>query len=144
MYKKKRGGMRLPEDRLNGSLLMILVILPVSTIVYGWSVEKEFGGLGLPIAGSFIQGFALMASFSGLNTYAAGELGYREVITATITDGCQSESNPEFKTAVISGKYVIQYTFGAGLVGGTVPMIDAIGAGWSFTLSKHFESTFHF
>jgi MFS family permease len=74
-YKKKRGGVRLPEDRLNGSLLMILIILPVSTILYGWSVEKEFGGLGLPIAGSFIQGFALMGSFSGLNTYAAGELG---------------------------------------------------------------------
>jgi hypothetical protein len=67
-----------------------------------------------------------------------------EATIASITDGGQSESNPEFKTAVISGKYVIQYTFGAGLVGGTVPMIDAIGAGWSFTLSKHIDNTFTF
>ncbi|KAH6973124.1 major facilitator superfamily domain-containing protein [Ilyonectria sp. MPI-CAGE-AT-0026] len=69
----------------------------------------------LPFA-SFIQGVGLMASFSALNTYAA-------------------EARPAHRTAVISGKYVIQYSFAAGSVGGVVPMIDGIGVGWAVTIS---------
>lgn len=48
---------------------------------------------------------------------------------------------PERRTAVISSKYIVQYSFGAGSVGGLVPMIDAIGVGWSFTISKFLEIT---
>jgi MFS family permease len=116
-YKAKRGGVRLPEDRLNSNLIWSLAVLPLGTLVYGWSVDKGVGGLGLPISFSFVQGFGLMAAFSVLNTYAA-------------------EVNPDFKMAVISGKYVVQYSFGAIAVGGVVPMIDAIGSGWTFTICK--------
>ena len=69
----RRGGARLPEDRLRATLPMIFGILPLGTLLYGWSVDHKIGGLGLPISAAFIQGFGLMASFSGLNTYAAGE-----------------------------------------------------------------------
>ncbi|KAJ0337641.1 hypothetical protein COL922a_006534 [Colletotrichum nupharicola] len=115
-YIRKRNGLRLPQDRLRASLPAIFVILPVGTLSYGWSVQKEVGGMPLPIISSFVQGLGLMWSFSGLNTYSA-------------------EALPEHRTAVISGKYIIQYSFGAGAVGGLVSMIDAIGVGWAFTIT---------
>ncbi|KAF4980539.1 hypothetical protein FZEAL_3474 [Fusarium zealandicum] len=115
-YLRKRNGLRLPEDRLNSSLPVILFILPLATLLYGWSVQQRIGGMALPIVSSFVQGFGLMASFSGLNTYTA-------------------ESRPVHRTAVITGKYVIQYSFGAGSVGGAVPMINAVGVGWAFTVT---------
>lgn len=73
VYIRKRNGLRLPEDRLNSSLPAILVVLPFGTLLYGWSVKNELGGMALPVVASFIQGVGLMASFSALNTYAAGK-----------------------------------------------------------------------
>ena len=72
-YKQKRDGLRLAEDRLNSSLPWFFVVLPTGTLLYGWSIDQEIGGMGLPISASFIQGFGLMAAFNGLNTYAAGK-----------------------------------------------------------------------
>ncbi|KAK1589802.1 major facilitator superfamily transporter [Colletotrichum navitas] len=115
-YIRKRNGLRLPQDRLNSSLPAVFIVLPAGTLIFGWSLQKEVGGVALPVVSSFIQGLGLMWSFSGLNTYSA-------------------EALPEHRTAVISGKYVIQYMFGAGSIGGVVPMIDAIGVGWSFTIT---------
>ncbi|KAK1958844.1 major facilitator superfamily transporter [Colletotrichum sublineola] len=115
-YIRKRNGLRLPQDRLKSSLPAIFIVLPAGTLLFGWSLQKEVGGVALPVISSFFQGLGLMWSFSGLNTYSA-------------------EALPERRTAVISGKYVIQYIFGAGSIGGVVPMIDAIGVGWSFTIS---------
>ncbi|KAK6222560.1 major facilitator superfamily transporter [Colletotrichum tabaci] len=115
-YMRKRNGLRLPQDRLKSSLPAIFLVLPAGTLVFGWSLQREAGGMALPIVSSFCEGLGLMWSFSGLNTYSA-------------------EALPEHRTAVISGKYIIQYSFGAGSVGGLVPMIDAIGVGWSFTIT---------
>ncbi|KAH0422972.1 major facilitator superfamily transporter [Colletotrichum camelliae] len=115
-YIQKRNGLRLPQDRLNACLPAFFFLLPLGTLVFGWSLQLEVGGMVLPVISSFVQGFGLMWSFSGLNTYAA------EVV-------------PEKRTAVISGKYIIQYCFGASAVGGVVPMIDAIGVGWAFTIT---------
>lgn len=72
-YIRKRNGLRVPQDRLNSSLPAIFLVLPAGTLIYGWSVQKEVGGMALPIVGAFIQGLGLMWSFSGLNTYSAGE-----------------------------------------------------------------------
>ncbi|KAF7561860.1 hypothetical protein G7046_g2288 [Stylonectria norvegica] len=115
-YMRKRNGLRLPEDRLNSSIPAILFVLPFGTLLYGWSVDRDAGGMAVPIVGAFIEGFGLMASFSGLNTYSA-------------------EVCPAHRTAVISSKYVAQYFFSAGSVGGCVRMIDEIGVGWTFTIS---------
>ncbi|KAM0217090.1 hypothetical protein ACHAQD_007580 [Fusarium lateritium] len=120
-YMRKRHGQRIPEDRLNSSLPSILIILPLGTLLYGWSVQKRLGGMPLPAVSAFVEGVALMSSFSGLNTYAA-------------------EVRPAHRTAVITGKYVVQYSFGAMSVGGVVPMIDGIGVGWAFTVSKYTPS----
>ncbi|RSL47279.1 hypothetical protein CEP53_009998 [Fusarium sp. AF-6] len=116
-YIRKRNGQRLPEDRLNSSLPFVLLMLPLGTLLYGWSVQKRIGSMALPIVGSFIQGTGLMASFSGLNTYAA-------------------EVRPVYRTAVITGKYVVQYSFAAGSVGGVVPLINGLGVGWAFTITS--------
>ncbi|KAF9871329.1 major facilitator superfamily transporter [Colletotrichum karsti] len=115
-YIRMRSGQRLPQDRLNSSLPALFVVLPIGTLAYGWSLQGEIGGIPLLVISSFVQGFGLMWSFSGLNTYAA------EVL-------------PEQRTAVISGKYIVQYFFAASAVGGVVPLIDAIGVGWAFTIT---------
>ncbi|KAF4913599.1 Efflux pump radE [Colletotrichum viniferum] len=115
-YIKKRNGLRLPQDRLNACLPAFFLLLPLGTLVFGWSLQLEVGGMALPVISSFVQGFGLMWLFSGLNTYAA------EVV-------------PETRIAVISGKYIIQYCFGAGAVGCVVAIIDSIGVGWAFTIT---------
>lgn len=73
-YIRKRNGQRLPEDRLNSTLPAVLVVLPLGTLLFGWSVQNKVGGMALPIVSSFTQGLGLMYSFSGLNTYTAGKL----------------------------------------------------------------------
>ncbi|KAH6989859.1 major facilitator superfamily domain-containing protein [Ilyonectria destructans] len=72
-YIMKRGGLRLPRDRLRAGLINMLLILPGGNLVFGWSLEERVGGMVLPAAGAFVAGFSLMASFSSLNTYAAGK-----------------------------------------------------------------------
>jgi MFS family permease len=64
----KRRGERIPEDRLRSTLTSQLVILPASILVYGWAIEKEVGGIPLPVACMLLQG-AQMMCFPSLNTY---------------------------------------------------------------------------
>lgn len=72
-YIKKRNGVRLPQDRLNSGLITLFGVLPISTLIYGWTLEEDVGGMPLPIIFAFFAGLGLMGSFNGLNTYAAGE-----------------------------------------------------------------------
>ncbi|KLU82473.1 hypothetical protein MAPG_01545 [Magnaporthiopsis poae ATCC 64411] len=115
-YIVKRKGLRIPQDRLRACIPAMLLVMPLGTMTYGWSVQKEVGGMVLPAAGAFIHGFGLMVAFSSLNTYAG------EVI-------------PEQKTAVISSKYMFQYGFASAGIGGAIPMIDRIGVGWAVTIT---------
>ncbi|KAL8382332.1 hypothetical protein RB595_006221 [Gaeumannomyces hyphopodioides] len=115
-YIRKRNGLRVPQDRLRACIPAMLFFMPLGTLTYGWSVQKELGGMVLPAAGAFCHGFGLMVAFSSLNTYAG------EVI-------------PEQKTAVISSKYLFQYGFASAGIGGVVPMIDKLGVGWAVTIT---------
>lgn len=72
-YIEKRHGLRLPKDRLNCSLIHLLFVLPTSCLLYGWSLDQEFGGLALPIVMAFWIGTGLQAAWNGLNTYAGGK-----------------------------------------------------------------------
>lgn len=76
-----------------------------------------------------------MASFSGLNTYAAGK---SELHSLGESANDFVEVRPVYRTAVITGKYVVQYSFAAGSVGGVVPLINSLGVGWAFTICEHF------
>jgi hypothetical protein len=75
-YIVKRDGVRIPKDRLNSGLSGLFVLLPIAELLYGWSLQKEFGGLALPIVAAFWIGTGLMGTFNALNTYTAGESYY--------------------------------------------------------------------
>ncbi|CAI6086692.1 unnamed protein product [Clonostachys chloroleuca] len=116
----KRDGLRLPKDRLNSSLVHLFIVLPISMLLFGWSLEKNIGGLALPIVMAFWIGVGLMGAFNGLNTYTA-------------------EVFPDQRAEVVSSKYVLQYVFGASATGAVVPLLNSIGVGWSFTFFTFFK-----
>lgn len=72
-YIEKRDGLRLPRDRLNSGLVGLFFILPCSGVIFGWTLQKEVGGLAVPIISAFWIGAGLMGTFNSLNTYAAGK-----------------------------------------------------------------------
>ena len=45
-----------------------------------------------------------------------------------------TEALPHKRSEVIAGKYIIQYIFSAGSSALVVPIINAIGVGWTFTI----------
>lgn len=72
-YIAKRNGVRLPKDRLNSGLIHLFAVLPISTLLYGWGLDRNFGGLALAVVMAFWIGVGLMGAWNGLNTYTAGE-----------------------------------------------------------------------
>lgn len=64
-----RRGKRIPEDRLRSSFVAMGVVIPCCIIIYGWAIEKEKGGIPLPVICMFVQGFAQVIAFPSLNTY---------------------------------------------------------------------------
>lgn len=113
---KKRNGLRLPRDRLRSGLGAMFIVLPVGTLLYGWGLSEEFGGMPLPAISCFVAGVGLMWAFSGLNTYSA-------------------EVYPAWKTESISSKYLVQYACGGATIASRIPMMENIGIGWSFTIT---------
>jgi MFS family permease len=67
-YILKRGR-RIPEDRLRSCLPFLGLIIPGCMVVYGWSIQKEVGGIPLPVIMMFLQGVAQLFCFPSLNTY---------------------------------------------------------------------------
>ena len=67
-YIKKRGR-RVPEDRLHSAVLSLGILIPGSALIYGWCLEKQFGGKALPIVALFIQGFSQTLYFPSVNAY---------------------------------------------------------------------------
>lgn len=115
-YLVKRNGLRLPRDRLRSGLGAMFLVLPLGTLLFGWGLQDNIGGMALPAVSAFFAGAGLMWSFSGLNTYSA-------------------EVHPPCKTEVISSKYIIQYSFSAVTMATRVIMMESIGIGWSFTIT---------
>lgn len=116
---RKRGGKRVPEDRLRSCLTAMGVVIPGCMLAYGWSVEKRAGGIPLPVIAMFIQGVAQLFCFPSLNTYCI--------------DVMQSQSGE-----VVAGNYVIRYLFAAAGTAAVEPAIAAIGVGWFSTISAGF------
>ena len=116
---KKRGGKRIPEDRLHSCLEAMGIVIPACMVVYGWSVEKRFGGVPVPVIAMFIQGVAQLFCFPSLNTYCI--------------DVMQGQSGE-----VVAGNYVIRYFFAAAGTAACQPAIEVIGVGWFSTISAGF------
>lgn len=118
-WTKKRNGVRIPEDRLRSALPFMGIVIPVCMLIYGWSVEKRFGGVPLPVIMMFLQGIAQLFCFPSLNTYCL--------------DVMQSSS-----AEVIAGNYMIRYLFGALGSAVVLPAVEKIGVGWFSTISAGF------
>jgi hypothetical protein len=74
----KRGGLRLPQDRLNSGMMAFFLIVPTASLAYGWGLQyidftKLPGGLVFPMAFAFFIAAGILAAFASLNTYCAGQ-----------------------------------------------------------------------
>lgn len=118
---RKRGGARIAEDRLRSCYVWLGVVLPVSIILYGWSVQAEFGGIALPVITLFVQGAVQWLCFPSLNTYALDVMQSR---------GLSAE--------VVAGNYMVRYFFAALGSAVCLPAINGIGVGWFSTISSAF------
>lgn len=111
----KRNGLRLPQDRLRSGFVSLLLVLPATSLIYGWCLDQKVGGLPLAIVFSYFIAAAVLAAFAGLNTYCA-------------------EVMPHARQEAIATKYLIQYAFSAAASGATIPLVDAVGVGWQCTV----------
>ncbi|BCR85714.1 putative MFS transporter [Aspergillus chevalieri] len=119
----KRGGVRISEDRLKSSLVHIILIVPGCILIYGWTLEKEVGGIPVPVIAMFVQGVSQLFCMPSLNTYCLDVMHHK---------GRSAE--------VVAGNYVFRYVFAALGTGVALPAIEAIGVGWFNTLSALFLS----
>jgi MFS family permease len=121
VYMRRRQGLLLPEDRLKSCLPFVGIVAPVSTILYGWSVQYEFGGMALPVVMLFLQAVAQLFGFLAINPYCL--------------DVMQSHGR---SADVIAGNYFIRYMFGAAGIAAALPVITSVGVGWLSTISAIF------
>ncbi|GAB7364996.1 hypothetical protein MBLNU230_g5779t1 [Neophaeotheca triangularis] len=117
---RKRGGERVPEDRLKSCLSSMGIVIPGCMLIYGWAVDQAVGGIPLPVIVMFVQGVAQLFCFPSLNTYCLDVMG----------SGSSSE--------VIAGNYLSRYIFAAAGSAACLPIIEAIGIGWFSTISALF------
>lgn len=116
---KKRGGVRVPEDRLRSALPFMGVIIPGCVLVYGWGVQKEAGGIPLAVVTLFVQGVAQLFCFPSLNTYCLD-----------VMQGRGAE--------VIAGNYFVRYLFACAATACVLPAVEGIGVGWFSTITAVF------
>lgn len=133
----KRDGLRLPKDRLNSGMVYFFLILPISTLLYGWGLDRNFGGLALAVVMAFWIGVGLMGAWNGLNTYTAGKTK-ASIPSMSVADMMLViEVFPDQRAEVVCTKYILQYVFGAAATGIIVPLLNAIDIGWTFTICKY-------
>jgi hypothetical protein len=118
---RKRGGVRVPEDRLKSCLAFITFVIPGCILVYGWTVEKAVGGIPVPVLAMFLQGVGQLFCFPSLNTYCL--------------DVMQSSGR---SAEVVAGNYMFRYVFAALGSGIVLPAVEVIGVGWFSTISAVF------
>ncbi len=114
-YMKVRGE-RIPEDRLRSTYVSFGLVLPISVLVYGWTVEKEKGGMVVPIIALFCNGVAQTFCFPSINAYSVDCL-------------------PHLGGDAIASNYFARYIAGAIGTGTCLIQIRTIGVGWTNTIS---------
>ncbi|KAK8171115.1 major facilitator superfamily domain-containing protein [Phyllosticta citrichinensis] len=119
VWIKKRGGQRVPEDRLRSSLPFMGIVIPACIVVYGWTIEKRVSGIALPVVVMFVQGVAQLSCFPSLKTYCLDVFLSRSA-------------------EVVAGNYVARYLAAALASAVCLPAIDRVGIGAYSTLSAAF------
>ncbi|GAA5847354.1 hypothetical protein JCM9279_000252 [Rhodotorula babjevae] len=113
-WLRLRGGHYYPEDRLRATLIGGGVILPLSVLALGWVLDRGSGKVGLAWAVIllFVDGIGLMCVLTPANTYVADLLGPRSAEGIAVNNACR-------------------YILSAAASAFVLPLIDAIGVGWT-------------
>lgn len=114
-YIKIRGK-RIAEDRLRSAIIPFGFVLPISVMIYGWAIDKEKGGMALPIIAMFFNGLAQTFCFPSLNAYCVDCL-------------------PHLGGDAIATSYCSRYIAGAIASATCLIQINHIGVGWTNTIS---------
>ncbi|KAL4925360.1 putative MFS transporter [Aspergillus undulatus] len=115
-WYERRGQIFVPEDRLYAAVPFLIIVIPTCMLLYGWSVDKQFGGLAVPVVFMFLQGVSQLQCFPSLNTYCL------DVV-------------PDRSAELIAGNFFIRYVFGAVASATAIPAAESIGVGWFSTIS---------
>lgn len=113
---KKRGGVRIPEDRLRSTLPFMGVIIPGSMLVYGWTVDQEVGGIPVPVIAMFVQGVAQLFCFPSYNTYCIDVM-------------------PGQGAEVAATNFFMRYLIGCVASAVVLPAVEGVGIGWFSTIT---------
>ncbi|KAM6507380.1 hypothetical protein FSOLCH5_012597 [Fusarium solani] len=113
---KKRGGVRIPEDRLRSTLPFMGVIIPGSMLVYGWAVDQEVGGIPVPVIAMFVQGVAQLFCFPSYNTYCIDVM-------------------PGQGAEVAATNFFMRYLIGCVASAVVLPAVEGVGIGWFSTIT---------
>lgn len=113
---QKRGS-RVAEDRLRSSLPFVGGLIPACILVYGWTVEKQAGGIAAPVVMMFIQGVGQLFCFPSLNTYCLDVM-------------------PDKSAEVTAANFFVRYLAGCLSTAVVLPIVQAIGVGWFSTISS--------
>ncbi|CAH2355750.1 hypothetical protein CLIB1423_33S00144 [[Candida] railenensis] len=113
---KQKNGKRIPEDRIKAILIPLGIVYPCSILIYGWTLEKEKGGMAVPIIFSFISGVAQTFVFPASNTYCV-------------------DSMPELGGDAVGSSYFSRYIASAIASATCLRSIESIGIGLTCTIS---------
>ncbi|KAH7326289.1 major facilitator superfamily domain-containing protein [Stachybotrys elegans] len=113
---KKRGGVRIPEDRLRSTLPFLGILIPGCILVYGWAVDMEVGSIPVPVIAMFLQGVGQLFCFPSLNTYCLDVM-------------------PGLGAEVTAANFFVRYLAGCLGTAVVLPAIQGIGVGWFSTIS---------
>ncbi|KAM4066093.1 major facilitator superfamily protein [Hirsutella rhossiliensis] len=115
-WVRRRGGVRVAEDRLRSAVPFMGVVMPASILVYGWAVDRRVGGIAVPALALFVQGVGQLFSFPSLNTYCL------DVI-------------PGHGAEVTAANYFVRYLAGCLGTAVVLPAVEGVGVGWFETIS---------
>ncbi|KAF4977838.1 hypothetical protein FZEAL_5681 [Fusarium zealandicum] len=113
---KKRGGARIPEDRLRSTLPFMGLVIPGSMLVYGWTVDQEVGGIPVPVIAMFVQGVAQLFCFPSYNTYCIDVM-------------------PGQGAEVAATNFFVRYLMGCVASAVVLPAVEGFGIGWFSTIT---------
>ncbi|KAH3680252.1 hypothetical protein WICMUC_000433 [Wickerhamomyces mucosus] len=119
-YIVKRNGIRIPEDRLHSMIIGYCILLPITILIYGWTLQEKKGGIALPVIAMFFNGVAQTFCYTSNNTYCID---------------CMPE---HMKSDSIGSNYFIRFIFAAIGTGTVLKEVETIGIGWSTTISAIF------
>ncbi|EKM83312.1 hypothetical protein AGABI1DRAFT_89867 [Agaricus bisporus var. burnettii JB137-S8] len=109
-YRKSRAGVWYPEDRLRAALTGALVLLPLSTMLYGFTTAYVEGpvGVALDCICLFVNGIGLELVLSPASSYVVDVLHSRSAEAVAANNG--------FRSVILSFA-----------IAGIMPMIEAHG-----------------